>query len=185
MSPNGVKLCFCMVTFTVALTHCQRQTNEKSVFGMLRKNDVAGIERYLDSGGSPNIFIGSVPERKTYAVHCAAEFGRVAMCRLLYAHGADFNALDGASMTALMVAIGRYPRDPDRLYENIQYLLSVSNVRLTNQSGRNALHMAACSTDQRTIDLFRKLPVYDELLRCQDNDGNTPEYYMLRRGFRK
>ncbi|MEI8341730.1 MAG: ankyrin repeat domain-containing protein [Verrucomicrobiota bacterium] len=174
-----------LLILLLIVSSCRRST-EQVVFTAIGRGDVQYIKRYLADGGSPDVRLCESSNGKgcRFAIHCAAAFGNVEICRMLIAYGADVNALDEANNTPLLKTIDGYDQsdDKDSLYNVCKYLIPLTDLKRNNLLGWNVLHMAARAADQRTINLFANVKDLDELMTSKDEDGNTPVVYMNRRG---
>lgn len=101
------------------------------------------------------------------ALHCAAASGREDLVRLLLAHGASLNVVDGEGKTPIFSAV-KYDQGPV-----LEYLFSLPDINLLHRdsAGRSILHAASASGHLAIVK--RLVELAPSLLEMKDRDGQT------------
>ena len=130
-----------LVVCTAALSAQDALSPSDAFYSAIRANDLAALRSMLAKGADPNVADprgGSTPLMHAVAV------GSIESMKLLVDNKANVNAVNGAGLTALMMAV----TDIDK----VRLLLDAgADVNVATKRGRTALMLAAASDDSAPI----------------------------------
>ena len=158
---------------------------KKEFFSVIRKGDLAGVKKILDSGqdinvrdgvgqtalhiaaykGTPEIVdllidsganIDAEDNRGGKPIHWAAIKGSIDNVEVLIKRGAKLNVRDKNGDTPLHWAVGGIGVLPQRKYITVAYMLNQkADPNIKNEQGKTPLKMAQQKDDEMMINLLR------------------------------